>query len=69
MKMEGPWDEGSKTMTLSGTMIDPSTGRECEVKETFKIVGDNIQLMEMYGPDPKTGKQFKTMTIKFTRKK
>ena len=69
MKMEGPWDEASKTMTLSGTMIDPSNGRECDVKETFKIVDDNTQLMEMYGPDPKTGKQFKTMTIKLTRKK
>lgn len=68
MKMEGPWDEASKTMTLRGTMIDPATGRECNVKETFKIVDDDTQIMEMYGPDPKTGKEFKTMTIKFTRK-
>ena len=69
MKMEGPWDEASKTMTLSGKMMDPSTGRECNMRETFKIVDDNTQIMEMYGPDPKTGKEFKTMTIKLTKKK
>jgi hypothetical protein len=68
MKMEGPWDEASKTMTLSGKMMDPSTGRECNMRETFKIVDDNTQIMEMYGPDPKTGKEFKTMTIKLTKK-
>jgi hypothetical protein len=33
-------------------MIEPSTGRECEMKEIFKIIDDNTQLMEMYGPDP-----------------
>jgi hypothetical protein len=32
-------------------------------------VDDDTQIMEMYGPDPKTGKEFKTMTIKFTRNK
>src|SRR5688500_2184224 len=69
MKMEGPWNEASKTMTLSGTVIEPSTGRECNVKETFKIVDDDTQIMEMYGPDPKTGKEYKTMSIKFIRNK
>jgi len=68
MKMEGSWDEASKTMTLSGKMMDPSTGRECNMRETFNIVDDNTQIMEMYGPDPKTGKEFKTMTIKLTKK-
>ena len=69
MKMEGPWDEASKSMTLTGKMTDPSTGRECDMKEIFKIIDDNTQVMEMYGPDPQTGKQYKTMEIKFTRKK
>lgn len=69
MKMEGPWDEATKSTTLTGKMIDPSTGRECDFKEVYKIIDDNNQLMEMYGPDPQTGKQFKTMEIKLTRKK
>ncbi len=69
MKMEGPWDEASKTITLTGQMIEPTTGRECNMREVFKIIDDNTQLMEMYGPDPQTGKEFKSMAIKLTRKK
>lgn len=68
-KLEGPWDEATKSMTLTGTVIDPATGKDCEMKEVFKIVDDNTHIMEMYGPDPKTGKQYKGMEIKFTRKK
>ena len=69
LKVEGPWDEATKSTTLTGKMIDPMTGRECEFKEVYKIIDDNNQLMEMYGPDPKTGKQCKSMEIKLTRKK
>ena len=69
MKMEGPLDEATKTITMTGKMIDPSTGRECSMREVLTIVDDDNQLMEMYGPDPKTGKEFKSMTIKLTRKK
>jgi hypothetical protein len=68
MHMEGPWDEASKSMTLTGSMLDPATGKECKMREVFKIVDDNNQVMEMYGPDPKTGVEYKTMEIKFTRK-
>jgi len=38
MKMEGPWDETTRSMTLTGKMTDPSTGRECDMKEVFKII-------------------------------
>jgi hypothetical protein len=31
--------------------------------------GDNNEFMEMYGPDPKTGKEYKMMEIKYSRKK
>lgn len=67
MYMEGPWDETSKTMTLKGKAIDPTTGKECDFRETFKIIDDKTQLMEMYS-QPAGGKEFKTMEIKFTRK-
>ena len=70
MVMEGPWDEASKTMTLKGKVIDPGAGnnKEMEIRETFKIIDDNTQMMEMFsqGPD---GKEFKMMEIKYTRKK
>lgn len=67
MTLEGPWDEASRSMTLKGTMVDPATGRDCNVREVFKIRDNNNQVMEMYceGPD---GKEYKTMEIKYRRK-
>jgi hypothetical protein len=68
MVMKGPWDDATKTITLKGSMIDPGTKAETAVKETFKIVDDNNQEMEMFVMTP-DGKEFKTMNIKYTRKK
>ena len=62
-------EEANKTIWLKGTLIDPSADKECDMRETVKIIDDDNQLMEMYGPDPKTGREFKSMTIKLTRKK
>jgi hypothetical protein len=70
MQMEGTWDDGTKTMTMEGKMEDITReGKYCEMKETLKMVDDDHMVMEMYGPDNKTGKQYKTMEIKYTRKK
>lgn len=70
MNMSGPWDESSKTLTLTGKMPDINRpGKECSLREVFKVIDNNTQHMEMYGPDPKTGKEFKMMEIKMTRKK
>jgi hypothetical protein len=68
MKMEGPWDEATKSMTLVGKCVSPANGQEFEMKEVFRIVDDKTQVMEMYGPDSKTGVQYKTMEITFTKK-
>ena len=70
MVLEGPWDEASKTINLSGTCVDPSAGngRTMKLRQTFKIVDDNNQVMEMYGAGP-DGKEMKMMEIKYTRKK
>ena len=69
MHMEGTWDEAAKTINFKGKMLCPGYSKETEMREVFKIVDDNTQVMEMYGPDMKTGKEFKSMEIKFTRKK
>ena len=70
MLLEGPWDETTKTMTLTGKAIDPTAGNasEMDVREVFKIVDDNTQIMEMYGP-AMDGKEFKMMEITYSRKK
>ena len=69
MTMEGKWDDASRSILFKGKMICPSNGVECDVREIFRIVDENTQVMEMYGPDPNTGKEFKNMEIKFIRKK
>lgn len=69
MHMEGTADASGKVVTMTGKMTDPSTGRDCDVKEVLTFTDDDHHTMEMYGPDPATGKQFKNMEIKFTRKK
>jgi Protein of unknown function (DUF1579) len=68
MTAEGPWDDATKCIHLKGKMVDPSTGMDVDFREEFKIVDDNTQNMEMYVPAP-DGKEFKTMEIKYTRKK
>ncbi|MEJ7740218.1 MAG: DUF1579 domain-containing protein [Chitinophagaceae bacterium] len=69
MNMEGSWDEASKSIHFKGKMICPANGKECEMREIYKIVDDNTHVMEMYGPDMKTGKEYKSMEIKFARSK
>ena len=68
MNMEGPWDEATKTINLKGQMINAGTLKPCDVREVFKIVDDNNQVMEMYTPGM-DGKEMKMMEIKYTRKK
>jgi hypothetical protein len=68
MMLKGPWDEATKTVTLKGTMVDPGTKADTDVRETFQIIDDNTQEMKMYVMTPE-GKEFNTMNIKYTRKK
>ncbi len=66
MYLEGVWDDATKSIKLSGKMVDPITGKDVPVKENIKFVDDNTQIMEMYMDD--NGKEFKSMEIKYTKK-
>ncbi len=66
MQMEGTWDPNTKTINFSGSTIDPMTGKEMKVRETYKIVDKNTHMMEMFMTQD--GKESKSMEIKFTRK-
>jgi hypothetical protein len=68
IKMTGPWDAATKSVTLTGKMIDPGTLTETDFKEIFTVVDDNTQTMAMYSHD-QVGKEFKVMEMKFSRKK
>jgi hypothetical protein len=69
MHGEGDWNPSAKSVEFKGKMTDPSRpGKDCDFREVFTFIDDNTQKMEMYGPDSKTGKEYKTMEIKYTRK-
>ena len=66
--MEGTWDEATQSITMPFKKIDPSTGKEINFKEVYKIIDDNTEVLEIYGIDPKTKKEFKMLNVKWTKK-
>ena len=38
------------------------------MREVETITGPNSKTLEMFGPDPKTGKEYKMMVIEYTKK-
>lgn len=70
MSLQGPWDEATKTISLKGKVVEPGsgTGMEVDVRETFRIIDQDHQVVEMFGMGP-DGKEFKSMHIDFSRKK
>ncbi|MEO8148857.1 MAG: DUF1579 domain-containing protein [Bacteroidia bacterium] len=65
MYMKGTFNEKNHMLTSTGKMVDPMTGKEINVRETFKFVDDNKQVMEMF--ETREGKERKTMEITYTR--
>lgn len=66
--MEGLWDEATKSITMPFKKYDPSGGKERNLKEVYKIIDENTEVLEIYDIDPKTKKEFKVLNIKWTRK-
>jgi hypothetical protein len=66
MTLTGTWDDASKSITFTGSMVDPVTGKDTPIREVLKIVDDNTQVMSMFYPVD--GKDFKSMEITYTRK-
>lgn len=62
MNMEGDYDAGAKTLSLSGKFLDPTTGKECTMREVITYVDDKNQKWEMY-TTPAGGKEYKTMEM------
>jgi hypothetical protein len=68
MKTSGTYDPATKTLTMTGTQVDPMTGKDCAIRETLKFIDRDNHVMEMY-TTPNGAQEFKTMEIKFVRKK
>jgi hypothetical protein len=67
--MEGDYDPATKTLSFAGDCVNPVNGEHFTLKEKFKTVDENTQIMEMYSPDMATGKEYKNMEIVMKRKK
>ena len=68
MNMEGPWNSTTNTITFKGSAFDPITMKEANYIELLKIIDDNSYMLEMYAPDPVSGKQYKNVEVKYIRK-
>ena len=60
--MRGKYDEASKSTTMNGSMVDPMTGKEKQIRQVYTIVDDNTRKMEMFEASA-GGKEMKTMEI------
>lgn len=65
--MEGVWDAQSKTANFTGVSYDPMSGKDMKVRQVFKWIDDNTQMMEMFSEQ--NGKEVKTMEIRLKRKR
>jgi uncharacterized protein DUF1579 len=68
MTMTGTWDDANKCINYSGSMTDPTSAKEVRIKEIWRFLDDNNQVLEMYAPGPNGGQEFKMMEIKYVRK-
>lgn len=67
MNMEGSYDPATKSITLSGTMPDPATGKDCTMRQVMTMMDDKHCTMEMYNT-PAGGKEMKMFEIKSVKK-
>ena len=64
----GELSPDQKTLTWQFTFNCPLTGKATVMREIETITGENTKRLEMFGPDPKSGKEYKMMSIEFTKK-
>ena len=64
---EGTCD-AKNACTFKGSMVDPITKKPTNTRMTTRWTSPTVEVFEMYGPDKKTGKEFKMMEITYTKK-
>jgi hypothetical protein len=68
MQGEGDLSRDGKTLTWKSTFNCPITKKPAVMKEVDTVTGRNTKKLEMFMDDPKTGKNYKMMSIELTRK-
>lgn len=66
VRMEGTYDEASKTLNMKGKQSDPVSGGETDIRQEQKWIDDNTYTLTMYGTghDGKTEQKFMQGTFK-----
>jgi hypothetical protein len=64
----GKLSPDGKTLRWEFTYNCPVTKKPTVLREIETITGENTRTLDMYGSEPKSGKEFKMMTIELTRK-
>lgn len=64
--MEGPWDEVTKSMTMPFKQAD-HTGKIQDLKEVYRFIDENTEVLEIYRLDPASSKEFKILEVKWIR--
>lgn len=67
MQGTGQLSADGKTLTWNFNFYCPLQKKACTMREVETYTGPNSMTFEMFSAHPKTGKEFKTMEIAFTR--
>ncbi len=68
MTGEGDMSADGKTITWSYNFSCPLTKKPAKIRQVETNVDANTKKIEMFGDDPKTGKEYKMMSMEYTRK-
>jgi hypothetical protein len=67
MTGDGELSKDGKVLTWNYTFHCPLTKKPTKMREIETITGKNTKRLDMYGADPKSGKEYKMMTIELTK--
>jgi hypothetical protein len=68
MNGTGQLSPDGKTLTWNYSYTCPINKKPATMREVETFTGPNSKTMEMWGEDPKSGKEFQMMKVEFTRK-
>jgi hypothetical protein len=68
MQGTGTLSEDGKTITWTYTFSCPITKKPAVMRDVETFTGPNTKTLEMYGADPKSGKEYRMMRIELTKK-
>lgn len=68
MRGTGKLSPDGKTLTWKFTHNCPLTKKPAVMREIETITGPNTRTLEMFGADPKSGQEYKMMSISFVKK-